>query len=377
MISWKLGLLILLLFLSILAFHYRIKDEMIDFEVNWKAGLRLRTGETLYRETDGHYQFKYLPFSAFLYLPLTYLPLSWAKGVWFALVLLSSVLIFYLSHRLIRVEGSKNLVIPLFAAFILARYFIREIQLGQINAFITLLLVLMISFLCRKDSAEKEAGFFQGLASALKLYALIFLPYFLLRKKWLSLGIGLLVLGLALLAPSLFYGIKGNFVVLGEWKASLSLSSPPLFSSQDNVSLIGLLAKWAGRLDLALLFYLIILFFLGVFLFFLLIRGKNVSSPLPLDGFLLLGLIPLLSPLGWDYTFLSWAPALVLLLYHFPKFPPLARVFLVCNLAFIALSLYDLMGRDLYSVFMNWSVITINFLILFVYLSYLRVQKIA
>src|SRR4030043_2477008 len=84
-----------------LAFAFRAKVEMSDFEVNYKAGQRLRSGETLYRPTDGHWQFKYLPFSAFLYLPLTLLPLSWAKAVWFGAIVLASVMIFTISSQLI------------------------------------------------------------------------------------------------------------------------------------------------------------------------------------------------------------------------------------------------------------------------------------
>ena len=44
-----------------LAFAFRAKVEMSDFEVNYIAGQRLRSGETLYRPADGHWQIKYLP----------------------------------------------------------------------------------------------------------------------------------------------------------------------------------------------------------------------------------------------------------------------------------------------------------------------------
>src|SRR4030043_1427516 len=84
-----------------LAFAFRAKVEMSDFEVNYKAGKRLRSGETLYRPTDGHWQFKYLPFSAFLYLPLTLLPLAPAKAVWLGAIVLATVMIFFISAKLI------------------------------------------------------------------------------------------------------------------------------------------------------------------------------------------------------------------------------------------------------------------------------------
>jgi hypothetical protein len=86
----------------------------------------------------------------------------------------------------------------------------------------------------------------------------------------------------------------------------------------------------------------------------------------------LLILIPLISPLGWDYTLLSSAPGIILILHHFSKFPRLLRPALVAGLATVGLSLYDIMGRKNYAAFMSWSVITLIFLLLLGYLSYLR-----
>jgi hypothetical protein len=41
----------------------RIREDMVDFRVNYQAGARLAAGEPLYRVEDGHFMFKYLPFS--------------------------------------------------------------------------------------------------------------------------------------------------------------------------------------------------------------------------------------------------------------------------------------------------------------------------
>ncbi len=69
---WKTALrVILMIFIFMLLFLFRVKNDMIDFEVNYEAGKRLRLAETPYRFEDGHYMFKYLPSSALLYLPLS------------------------------------------------------------------------------------------------------------------------------------------------------------------------------------------------------------------------------------------------------------------------------------------------------------------
>jgi Glycosyltransferase family 87 len=359
-----------------LGYIYRDKVDMNDFEVNYKAGQRIRDGETLYRSTDGHWQFKYLPFSAFLYVPLTLLPLAQAKAVWFGAVLMAALMIFFISSQLIDIKGNSIFSPALFAGLILARYFFREFQLGQINALITWLLLLAIWLLAGRAKAPAGAagGALVGLATALKPYAAVFFPYFAIRKKWPALLSGLGVLGLAVFAPALFYGWKGNLVVLGEWKSSLAASTPSLLAAQDNISLLAFLMKRTHDRSLSLAIYGVVLAALAGLMLVLVHRGKSVSRPTVLDGFLLLALIPLISPLGWDYTFLSAAPALMLICRHCDKYRPLWKGVLIVDSLVICLSLYDLMGRERYAAFMASGVITPVFLVFVGYLVYLRIK---
>lgn len=381
--SGRVRLIVILLLATILvslAFALRVKDRMIDFEVNYTAATRLRLGETLYRASDGHYQFKYMPFSAFLYLPLSLLPLQAAKAVWYGVVVGSTVLIFWISGRLIGRDGRKKFLLVVLPPLLMARFFLREVDLGQINALLTLILLGTIWLLSREDGSPKQevgAGLLAGTATALKPYALIFLPYFVLRKKWLSLAASLMALLFSLAAPALFFGIRGNWLVLREWLTSLSASTPGLFTTQDNVSLMGFLVKWTGQPRLSLFLYITIGGSLGLFCLLFVVRGKSVARPVILDGFLLLGLIPLLSPLGWDYTFLAYTPAVMAILYFFDKFTRLWQIILGVDLALISLTFYDLLGRAAYATFMSWSVLTLCFLGLVGYLGSLRMKGLA
>jgi hypothetical protein len=56
---------------------------MLDSEVPWTAARRAAVAEPLYRASDEHNQFKYLPASAMLAIPLGLLPLPVAKGILF------------------------------------------------------------------------------------------------------------------------------------------------------------------------------------------------------------------------------------------------------------------------------------------------------
>ena len=128
---------------------------MRDFEVNYTAGKRLRAGDSLYQTSDGHYMFKYFPSSALLYIPLSLLPLPAAKALWFALTVLSTVAVFVLSKRIVW-EGKAAapwylLAIP---PLVLAKFFVVEIKLGQINALVTLCF-----FSCSGSRAKRARGF--------------------------------------------------------------------------------------------------------------------------------------------------------------------------------------------------------------------------
>ena len=374
-----LFLLLFVIFLSL--FLYKVKGDMIDFEVNYQAGKRLRAGESLYQVKDGHFMFKYLPSSALLYLPLSFIPLDAAKAIWYFAVIFCLVSIVYTSKKLIPQKRGKGVYLFVLPPVILAKFFLRELQLGQINAVITTVLLLMIWFMAigkteKTSMNEIWMGILWGLAVALKPYALIFFPYFLLKKKWKALLSAAGLLFVSFLVTSLFYGFGGNVIIHKEWVSTLSQSTPRLLTSQDNISIIALFMKWTGRQALSVFLSGLVIAGLAILVFVMMQKGKKIAQAPLLECSVLLILIPLISPLGWDYTLLISVLGVMILIRHFFKFSLFWRVILAANFFIITFSLYDLMGRKFYAVFMSWSVITINFLILIGYLAYLRFKKI-
>lgn len=367
------------MFLSI--FLLKVKEEMVDFEVNYRAGERISLGETLYRIEDSHYQFKYSPFSALLYLPLSFLPLSVAKAIWYFIIILSFGLILYIARNLLLRTRNKFFLLTALPPLILAKFLLRELQLGQINALITMILLFMAWRLILEENVSKSsktswAGILCGLTTALKPYTLIFFFYFMIKKKWKPLIWGLAFLILSLSIPSLFYGISGNIKVLQEWLSTLSQSTPTLLDSQDNISIFGFFMKWTGSQKISFYVSFGVLISLALFLLILVLKGKGEKDAPVLDCSIILVLIPLMSPLGWDYTLLMSVLGIMIILTHFFDYSKFWRGFLILNLFVVAFSLYNLLGRELYAKFMSLSVITINFLILIGYLAFLRVKEI-
>jgi hypothetical protein len=350
---------------------FRIRDGMADFAVNHRAGQRLAAGETLYQPADGHYMFKYLPASALLYLPLSSLPLEAAKPVWFAISIAAMFWLFWLARQI--TPGRDMLWVSILPPLILAKYFLHELRLGQINILVTVVLMLALRALQQVPDTRQEiaAGALVGLATALKPYAALFFPYLLLKRSWTSVVAGLGVLFAALAVPALFYGVERNVWVLGEWARTLSQSTPDLLANNDNVSVIAFFTKWTGDAATALRWTGIVLASFAVLMVAIVAKGAGRGATV-LEWAMVLCLIPLVSPLGWDYTFLAALPAITLLVRYFGSFPAPARIALAVNLLVVALALYDVMGREAYRTFMQWSVTTVNFIVIVGALAFLR-----
>lgn len=256
----------------------------------------------------------------------------------------------------------------------------REVELGQLNLFILFSLTLMLSLLLEKK--EAVAGLLWAPSMFFKPYALVFLPYFLIKKKLTAAALGLSVFLAGLFLPALFYGFRGNLIVLKEWTSNLLYSTSHLLSVYDNASLYGFLSKafpagWAK----AVVPVLILGFLLLAFALLWMIRAgraiREFQTPEVLESSFLFIMIPLFSPLGWNYNYLYSFLAVMLIVSAFKKFPLSLKVILIINFALISTSLVELWGRALFHYYTQYSLVVVNYLIILFGLFYLRFKKIA
>jgi len=369
-----IAIVIFLIFL--LLFLFKIKNEMTDFEVCYKAGKRILLNENLYRLSDGHEQFKYLPFSAYLFIPFTFFPLTIAKGIWYFIVLITYFLSLYFSYYLISEKRKKAWVLILLTFLILAKFFGRELQLGQVNCLIILLLLLILIKML--ENKEFLSSFLWAFTLPIKPYALIFLPYFIIKKRFKIVLYGLLFFVIILFLPSIQYGIKGNFLLLYKWRENLSLTTPFLLGSYDNASIYAFLIKWFGERKTLITFLLILIFSLLIFIMIYIIRLGNkrkIDSPEILESSILFIFIPLLSPLGWYYNYLYSIIGIMILINYFKTFPKTLRYFLIFNFFLIGGTLYEVIGKDLFRIYTQFAIVTINYLIIIAFLIYLRIKS--
>jgi alpha-1,2-mannosyltransferase len=353
----------------------RVTRDMADFEVYWTAAGRAASADPLYRAEDGHFQFKYLPAFAILVAPVGMLPLATAKWVWFGISALLLVALLAMTLALVRHRRKPGWLLVTLTFIVMAKFYGHELVLGQVNLHFAV--VVIGALLAIRRGREAVAGGLIAAAIVVKPYAVLFLPWLLARRQPASIGTALGGLVCVLLLPLVLYGTAGAIEQHADWWRTVTESTAPILTTNDNVSLAGFFAKWLGPGPVAAALATaagIALLGLAVVVF---LRRAGVAFPEGLEGAMLLTSIPLLSPQGWDYVFLVSTPAVLILLNHEDQLPRGLRLAVYASLALIGLTLFDVMGREAYGRFMQWSVITLCYGVVMVALVTLRMRTAA
>ena len=243
------------------------------------------------------------------------------------------------------------------------------------TSFFAALVLLALSQL--KAGREGLAGLLLGGSILIKPYGIVFLPYLIARLRRAALvGLGS-CLAAGLFLPVISYGLLGTRAELTGWIRTLRETTVPTLTNTGNISVFSLYAKWPVADAAAMILLVITVVGLMVVCLVIFARRRQVAFPEYLEVSLLLTLIPLLSPQGWDYVLLVSTPAVMCLVNYFGDLPRRLRVVVGVSLATVGFSLFDLMGRTAYYAFMSLSVITLCYFVLVAALYHLRAQSLA
>lgn len=373
---WKVRIGIAVLIAAAAAgFGLRAKGEMLDFGVYLTAGARVAAGENLYRVEDGHWQYKYLPAFAFVIAPLSALPPVAARAVWFALSLGLLVAFVRLSWTLLPDRRRVARVVVGITVVAMAKFYVRELGLGQTNILLAVLALWALSASAR--GRESLSGVLLGVATLVKPYAILFWPWLVWRRRYQAAAWFAAAVALGVALPVVRYGVGGTIdLMFGLWSV-VTTSTAPNLAGQDNASIAGMYASWVGVGWQAS--QLTLVFTVGVLInvVWLFRRPTPSMQPAYLETGVILLLIPLLSPQGWDYVFLMGTPVVMLLvdrtdLKQLPQGPLLGAC-----LVLVGLSIWDVMGRDLYRSFMMARVVTVCVLVELAMALHLRQRGLA
>ena len=375
--SWIRPLIWPLIFASLAAvlFSARIQREMADFTVYRTAAIRASSAEPLYRVTDGHYQFKYLPTFAIALAPVGWFDLEASKAIWFALSAGLLTAFVRWSVRALPERRRTERALLWLTVLLMAKFYAHELTLGQTNIILGVLLVGAL--LAVQIDQPIVAGVLVGAAAFVKPYALLLLPWLAITHGMAAATASVLVVLVGLILPALRYGWLSNLALLDSWYRTVTVSTPANLLNADNISVAAMWAKWLdpGRVASVLAVTT------GVVLVAVAIaawmRRRQVESPDYLDVAMLMLLIPLLSPQGWDYVLLLGTPAIICLVDRFPEIRLQWRVVFGAAIVLMCLTIFDVMGRSLYGRFMALSIVSVAALTIFAALVHLRWKKLA
>jgi hypothetical protein len=345
--------------IAVLAHQYqvRIRHQMVDFNVYRTAATRVVAAEPLYRPADGHYQFKYLPAFALAMTPLSALSEATAKVTWFVA---SVVWLLWLVFGAVWSLPARRLPRPalvLITLALMAKFFGHELTLGQANALLGALLITALVILGRGQTLG--AAVLLGLAVFVKPYAIIFWPWLAVTRGARAAAVAAVTIGVGLLVPMALYGWHGNLALLAAWSRTVFDSTAPNLLDTDNISIAAMWAKWLGVGPIATGLAVATSAALVGLVVAMLQRRRRMATADYVDLALLMLLVPLLSPQGWDYVLLLGTPAVVCLVDRWRELGPIWQGLVGASLAALSFTTFDVMGRAAYGTFMDLSLVTV------------------
>jgi hypothetical protein len=351
------------------------RDELVDFAVPHKAALRFVAHEPLYRPSDGHYQYKYLPTFAAFMVPFTLVPKRVAEFSWFTLTVLMAWGLVRLSIDALPNRRLSVRVLFWLMLLLNGKALVKELAFGQFNLPVALLLLGAV--IAARNQRGLTAGAAVAAAVFVKPYALVLLPWLAWTVGWRSMVVFGLGLAAGLMLPAVSYGWDGNLVQLQEWYRTVSETTRPNLLGVDNVSFGSMWAKWLGPGALAVRLALGSVFIAVAAGFAVMARRKQVAEPNYLEGAYFMILVALLSPQGWDYVLLIGLPAYVCLVDRWHDLSPRWRVVAAAGIFFTSFMIYDLLRRPLYLWLMEHAAVSVGAVLIAATLVSLRWRKIA
>jgi hypothetical protein len=167
-----------------------------DVGAYWEAAFRLRDGLPLYggpSDPDSYRVFRYAPWFAYLWVPLTYLPRQAAELIWAAVLGAASLAVLW---ALLRLRTAATVAL----ALALAPMFLSLVQVGNVQPLVVAMLAFGIS--------RRSGPLWIALAASLKAVPILYLLVYAARRQWWRMAVALAATGLLVL-PVLLTGVSG------------------------------------------------------------------------------------------------------------------------------------------------------------------------
>ncbi len=235
----------------VLAFTAYSARFSLDFQIYYGAGERILAGNPdVYphdRPPPGSlapfHVYRYPPVAALLFAPVAVLPMPVAAFLFGLLKLAALFHIVVMVLRLMGVDAGRRSAVFGMSLLGIGGYFVEEFRNGNMHVFV-LWMITAATYLSERGKAAVP-GFLLALGACFKLTPLIYVPYFVLRGRWLlsAAAIGFFVvlnlLPLAVFGPETGLEMTDAFIEI-----TLQKTVDP-----HNYSIRGALLKYLTALD--------------------------------------------------------------------------------------------------------------------------------
>jgi hypothetical protein len=257
----------------------------------------------------------------------------------------------------------------------MGKFIVRELVHGQTNVLLGVIAILALMALQQRRYVA--AGALAGAAIFVKPYALVLVPWLVVAGGASAAAACCAVLAGGLLVPAAIYGWTGNLDELHGWYRTVTDTTAPNLLVPENVSLATMWAKWLEPGSTAAM--LAVITGAGLLLLPLaaILLRRRAPEPSYLEFGMLMVMIPLLSPQGWDYVLLLATPAVVCLVDRVGDTPRVWQVVTWAALITMGFTIFDLVGRTIYTNAMRLSVISVCAIVMLISLVDLRRRALA
>lgn len=292
-----------------------------DLEIYRSGALQVLHNASLYLEPvpPGGW-FTYPPFAAIVFMPLAWMPLAAAQSLVFVVSCAALWVTMWRCSRVLGYRGDRNLAVTCLGLSLLA------VDLESVRGTlwqdqINLILMAVIVWDLTRPKSARWRGWTVGLATGVKLTAVVFLPYLLFTKQWraaLSATVfgaaTVLIAWIAVPADSREYWLHAVHDV-----DRIGPVTHPL-----NQSINGVLANlWAPESPPAPVWILLVIL-AAVLGYGAAVKARRAGRDLL--GIVIVGLLACVTPpLAWSHHWVWIAPLLIILLHNVIQEQPASR----------------------------------------------------
>jgi len=247
---WRKVLVITLLFVVFLGrFEYKMpKRNFADFHVNYYTGQKMLKGQNIYDDVayrnDRMANFKYPPLFASITALFALVPERTAATIWFIFNFFLIITFMHHSGKMIfkdRLSAGVQNWIFFWSLFLTCRFYMQNFDEGQVN--FLMMTTLFLGIYAAQRKRDILGGFLIGFSILVKYMGVIFIPYFLFKRKFKLIFYILISQAFYWFLPVLFWGWERNLFLQSHFfpylcKTSLDFGSLSDYANQSLMSMI-------------------------------------------------------------------------------------------------------------------------------------------